>query len=38
MEELNNQNEEKVKKYLNIITILKAIIIPFANFFVFFGY
>lgn len=35
MEELNNQNKEKVKKYLNIITILKAIIIPFANFFVF---
>ena len=35
MEDIKIQDEEKVKKYLKIITILKAIIIPFANFFVF---
>lgn len=33
MDELNNQNQEN--KYLKIITVLKAIIVPFAGFFVF---
>lgn len=35
MEEAKNQDELKSEKYLKIITILKAIIIPLANFFVF---
>ena len=33
MDELNNQNQEN--KYLKIITVLKAIIVPFAGFFAF---